>query len=117
MASFPGAVSQVLTNMVVNSLVHGFEEGQPGRIKITGKVDGDFVNFDYSDDGVGMDTSTLGQLFDPFYTTKRGTGGSGLGAHILFNLVTGALGGTVKVASAPGMGLHYKLRFPKVKRK
>ena len=117
MASFPGAVSQVLTNMVVNSLVHGFEEGQPGRIKITGKVDGDFVNFEYSDDGVGMDTSTLGQLFDPFYTTKRGTGGSGLGAHILFNLVTGALGGTVKVASAPGMGLHYKLRFPKVKRK
>ena len=117
LASFPGAVSQIVTNMVVNSLVHGFEEGQPGKIKITGKVDGDFVEFDYSDDGIGMDTAMLGQLFDPFFTTKRGTGGSGLGAHILFNLVTGALGGTVKVASAPGMGLHYKLRFPKVKRK
>jgi signal transduction histidine kinase len=117
LASFPGAVSQIVTNMVVNSLVHGFEEGQPGKIKITGKVDGDFVEFDYSDDGVGMDTATLGQLFDPFFTTKRGSGGSGLGAHILFNLVTGALGGTVKVVSAPGMGLHYKLRFPKVRRK
>lgn len=117
MASFPGAISQVVTNLVVNSLVHGFEEGQPGTIKISGKVDGDFVNFEYSDDGVGMDTSMLAQLFDPFFTTKRGTGGSGLGAHILFNLVTGALGGTVKVASAPGLGLHYKLRFPKVKRK
>ena len=117
MASFPGAVSQIVTNMVMNSLVHGFEEGQSGKIKISGKLDGDFVVFEYSDDGVGMDTGTLGQLFDPFFTTKRGSGGSGLGAHILFNLVTGALGGTVKVASAPGMGLHYKLRFPKVKRK
>ncbi|NGZ82842.1 GAF domain-containing sensor histidine kinase [Duganella aceris] len=117
LASFPGAVSQIITNMVVNSLVHGFEEGQPGKIRITGKVDGDFVDFDYSDDGIGMDTATLGQLFDPFFTTKRGSGGSGLGAHILFNLVTGALGGTVKVVSAPGMGLHYKLRFPKVRRK
>jgi signal transduction histidine kinase len=117
MASFPGAVSQIVTNMVVNSLVHGFEEGQSGKIRITGKVDGDFVDFDYSDDGAGMDNSTLAQLFDPFFTTKRGTGGSGLGAHILYNLVTGALGGTVKVVSAPGMGLHYKLRFPKIKRK
>ena len=117
MASFPGAVSQIVTNMVVNSLVHGFEEGQPGKIRISGKVDGDFVDFDYSDDGAGMDTSTLTQLFDPFFTTKRGSGGSGLGAHILYNLVTGALGGTVKVVSAPGMGLHYKLRFPKIKRK
>lgn len=117
LASFPGAVSQIVTNMVVNSLVHGFEEGQPGKITITGKVDGDFVEFDYSDDGIGMDNALLAQLFDPFFTTKRGSGGSGLGAHILFNLVTGALGGTVKVVSAPGMGLHYKLRFPKVRRK
>ncbi|MYN20198.1 GAF domain-containing protein [Rugamonas sp. FT107W] len=117
MASFPGAVSQIVTNMVVNSLVHGFEEGQSGKIKISGKVDGDFVDFQFSDDGVGMDSATLAQLFDPFFTTKRGSGGSGLGAHILYNLVTGALGGTVKVVSAPGMGLHYKLRFPKVKRK
>jgi signal transduction histidine kinase len=117
LASFPGAVSQIVTNMVVNSLVHGFEEGQSGKIRITGKVDGDFVEFDYSDDGIGMDSATLAQLFDPFFTTKRGSGGSGLGAHILYNLVTGALGGTVKVVSAPGMGLHYKLRFPKVRRK
>ncbi len=117
MASFPGAVSQIVTNMVVNSLVHGFEEGQAGKIKITGTTDGDFIDFDYSDDGIGMDNATLSQLFDPFFTTKRGSGGSGLGAHILYNLVTGALGGTVKVVSAPGMGLHYKLRFPRVHRK
>ena len=79
--------------------------------------DGDHVMLDYSDDGLGMDQSLLTQLFDPFFTTKRGSGGSGLGAHILYNLVTGPLGGTIKVSSAPGMGLHYKLRFPKDQRK
>jgi signal transduction histidine kinase len=115
--SFPGAVSQIVTNMVVNSLVHGFEEGQKGTIRITGKLEGDHVLFDYSDDGVGMDSTTLQQLFDPFFTTKRGSGGSGLGAHILYNLVTGPLGGTVKVVSSPGMGLHYHLRFPRDQRK
>ena len=114
--SFPGAVSQIITNMVVNSLVHGYAEGQGGTIKIVGQLDGGQVRFDYSDDGAGMDAETLKQLFDPFFTTKRGSGGSGLGAHILYNLVTGALGGTVKVDSAPGQGLQYKLRFPQSRR-
>lgn len=115
--SFPGAVSQIITNMVVNSLVHGFDGDQRGAIRITGRLDGDHVLFDYSDDGIGMDQHTLAQLFDPFFTTKRGAGGSGLGAHILYNLATGPLGGTIKVTSAPGMGLHYKLRFPRDQRK
>jgi signal transduction histidine kinase len=111
--SHPGAVSQILTNMVVNSLVHGFEEGQAGRIAIRTAIDGDMVTLDYSDDGMGMDQDTLAKLFDPFFTTKRGNGGSGLGAHILFNLATGALGGTVHVDSAPGQGLQYQLKFPR----
>ena len=110
--SYPGAVSQILTNMVVNSLVHGFAEGEPGVIRIHVRSEAEMLELDYSDDGLGMDSTTLAQLFDPFFTTKRGSGGSGLGAHILYNLVTGPLGGTVKVASAPGMGLHYKIRFP-----
>ncbi|OFJ48540.1 two-component histidine kinase [Janthinobacterium lividum] len=110
--SYPGAVSQIVTNMLVNSLVHGFVEGEPGKIKLSARTAGEMLELDYSDDGMGMDSATLGQLFDPFFTTKRGSGGSGLGAHILYNLVTGPLGGTVKVVSAPGMGLHYKIRFP-----
>jgi len=110
--SFPGAVSQIVTNMVMNSLVHGYEHEQPGKITIAARQDGASVVFDYGDDGAGMDKATLGQLFDPFFTTKRGQGGSGLGAHILFNLVTGPLGGTVKVESKPGEGLQYHLRFP-----
>src|SRR5450830_2117155 len=113
MESFPGAVSQILTNMVVNSLVHGFEHEQVGNIVVSAALDGDTVVFHYADDGTGMDAETLSKLFDPFFTTRRGSGGSGLGAHILFNLVTGPLGGTVKVESAPGQGLRYALRFPR----
>ncbi|WP_426178032.1 GAF domain-containing sensor histidine kinase [Massilia sp. TWR1-2-2] len=115
--SFPGAVSQVVTNMLMNSLVHGFEGDQSGVIVIKGALEGDTVVLDYSDNGAGMDAETLAKLFDPFFTTRRGSGGSGLGAHILYNLVTGALGGTVKVDSAPGQGLQYHLRFPRSRRK
>jgi len=111
--SYPGAVSQIVTNMVVNSLVHGFEREQAGRIAIRAALDGETVTLSYADDGAGMEEEALDKLFDPFFTTKRGSGGSGLGAHILFNLVTGALGGTVHVESSPGQGLRYALRFPR----
>jgi two-component system NtrC family sensor kinase len=115
--SFPGAVSQILTNMLMNSLVHGFEHEQAGTIMVRAALEGETVVLDYSDDGAGMDADTLAKLFDPFFTTRRGSGGSGLGAHILYNLVTGPLGGTVKVDSAPGQGLRYQLRFPRSRRK
>ena len=112
--SFPGAVSQILTNMVINSLVHGFERDQPGNITIRARLeDEDMVAFEYGDDGAGMDADTLAKLFDPFFTTKRGSGGSGLGGHILYNLVTGAMGGSLRVESSPGKGLQYYLRFPR----
>lgn len=115
--SYPGAVSQIVTNMLVNSLVHGFEERErAGTIAIRAALDGDTVAFSYADDGAGMDGETLDKLFDPFFTTKRGNGGSGLGAHILYNLVTGPLGGSVRVESAPGEGLRYALRFPRSRR-
>jgi signal transduction histidine kinase len=116
--SFPGAVSQIVTNMVVNSLVHGFERDQPGNITIRAWLeDDDMVAFEYGDDGAGMDADTLSKLFDPFFTTKRGSGGSGLGAHILYNLVTGSLGGSLRADSSPGKGLQYQLRFPRRTRK
>jgi signal transduction histidine kinase len=111
--SFPGAVSQIVTNMVVNSLMHGFERDQPGHITIQAEADGDDVVFTYGDDGAGMDADTLAKLFDPFFTTKRGSGGSGLGGHILYNLATSVLGGSLRVESSPGAGLRYHLRFPR----
>jgi len=112
MESFPGAVSQIVTNMVVNSLVHGFERDQHGHISICARLDGNQVVFDYVDDGAGMDADTLAKLFDPFFTTKRGSGGSGLGGHILYNLATGVLKGSLRAESSPGKGLQYHLRFP-----
>jgi signal transduction histidine kinase len=116
--SFPGAVSQIVTNMVVNSLVHGFERDQPGNITIRARLEeDDMVAFEYGDDGAGMDAETLAKLFDPFFTTKRGSGGSGLGAHILYNLVTGSLGGSLRVESSPGKGLQYFVRFPRKTKK
>jgi signal transduction histidine kinase len=115
--SFPGAVSQIVTNMLMNSLVHGFERDQPGQITIRASVDEeDVVTLDYADDGAGMDEDTLSKLFDPFFTTKRGNGGSGLGAHILYNLATGPLGGSVRAESSPGNGLQYYLKFPRSRR-
>ena len=115
--SYPGAVSQIVTNMLMNSLVHGFEErDQAGKITIRVALEGDAVSLAYADDGAGMDRDTLDKLFDPFFTTKRGNGGSGLGAHILYNLVTGPLGGSVQVESAPGEGLRYTLSFPRSRR-
>ncbi|WP_395006551.1 ATP-binding protein, partial [Undibacterium sp.] len=74
--------------------------------------DADDLKFQYHDNGHGMDKEALSKLFDPFYTTKRGQGGSGLGTHIVYNLVTGLLGGTIKAQSTPGQGLTYQLRFP-----
>jgi signal transduction histidine kinase len=116
--SFPGAVSQILTNMVVNSLVHGFERDQPGNITIRARLeDDDMVAFEYGDDGAGMDADTLAKLFDPFFTTKRGSGGSGLGAHILYNLVTGSLGGSLRVESSRARGCSTYVRFPRKTRK
>ena len=115
--SFPGAVSQIVTNMVMNSLVHGYEHEQPGKITSRAALEDEQVVFEYADDGAGMDKETLDKLFDPFFTTKRGLGGSGLGAHILYNLVTGPLGGTVRVESEPGQGLRYYLRFPRSRKK
>jgi two-component system NtrC family sensor kinase len=76
LVSFPGALSQIVTNLVINSLVHGFEPGQAGRIRIAARLEGESVLFEYGDDGAGMDQATLAQLFDPFFTTRRGQGGS-----------------------------------------
>ena len=66
----------------------------------------------YQDDGNGMDAQALEQLFDPFYTTKRGAGGSGLGTHLVYNLVTNALSGKIQAKSQPGKGLAYMIKFP-----
>ncbi len=115
MKTYPGAISQILTNLITNSLLHGFDGREQGNMLIQAQVDGDMLLFNYSDDGLGVGAAALERLFEPFYTTKRGQGGSGLGTHIVYNLVTGSLDGSIKVNSQPGAGLHYQLKFPRHK--
>ncbi|MCW8930082.1 MAG: HAMP domain-containing histidine kinase [Gammaproteobacteria bacterium] len=113
MESYPGAISQVLTNLMMNSLIHGYNEGEFGEIKITTTTDGEAnVILDYQDDGKGMDKETLSKIFDPFFTTKRGEGGSGLGMHLLYNLTSQKLLGKVNVKSTLNHGVNFSFNFP-----
>ncbi len=109
----PGAIAQIVTNMVVNSITHGFESKSAGKITLDVKEEGDNVVIYYKDDGRGLSEEELSQLFDAFFTTKRGQGGSGLGTHIMYNLVTQSLKGHIEADSALGNGLQYTIRFPK----
>ncbi|MBF0160469.1 MAG: HAMP domain-containing histidine kinase, partial [Magnetococcales bacterium] len=111
--SFPGAISQIIVNLVVNSLIYAFADHQRGEITITAYVDHDRrVELCYQDNGCGMDEATLKQIYEPFFTTRRNQGGSGLGMHIVFNLVTQQLNGTIQCQSAPGKGTHFRIQFP-----
>lgn len=108
-----GAISQIFTNLLMNSLIHGFEFMQQGQIRITVLEDADNIDIRYMDNGKGLTEEQLGKLFHPFFTTKRDQGGSGLGAHITYNLVRQTLGGSIEVSSKPNEGLHYHICFPK----
>lgn len=109
---YPGALSQVLTNLVFNSLTHAFAPDQDGHILITTTAGDGHVTLTYSDDGKGIALDLQTKVFEPFFTTRRGAGGSGLGLHILHTLVTQTLRGTVRLDSSPGQGVIFTLRFP-----
>jgi len=115
MDSFPGAISQMLTNLVMNSLIHGFEGQEGGKISMDITEEAGQVVLNYVDTGRGMDEEQLGHLFEPFYTTKRGTGGSGLGMNIVFNLVNNTLGGTISCRSSIGEGTSFTISMPVVR--
>ncbi len=111
--SYPGSVSQVLTNLINNTVLHGFEGCASGRITITARqLEAEQVLLTFADDGVGMSSKVLHQVFDPFFTTKMGQGGSGLGMNIVYNLVTGMLGGQIALASEPGKGTSVTITMP-----
>jgi signal transduction histidine kinase len=110
--TYPGAIAQIITNFVSNSLLHGYDPGERGHIHIGVVADAGWVTLRYTDDGHGMPKEHLARIFDPFFTTRRGTGGSGLGMHIVYNLATQALSGTIQAASQEGKGVEFVLRFP-----
>lgn len=113
--SFPGPLVQVLTNLINNALVHGFAPGQSGRIRV-GAVTTNPGQIEVSvrDNGKGIAPTHIKRIFDPFFTTRLGQGGSGLGLHVVHNIVTGILGGRVEVQSAVGEGCQFVLHLPVV---
>jgi C4-dicarboxylate-specific signal transduction histidine kinase len=112
--TYPGALYQIIVNFVLNSLMHGFAGRNDGHITISAQRNGEQVVLRYRDDGVGMPDEVRKKIFEPFFTTRRGEGGSGLGMHIVWNLATQLLKGTIVVESAPGAGTAFELRFPAV---
>jgi signal transduction histidine kinase len=110
--SFPGAISQIITNLIVNSLNHAFKEQEEGCINIEISKQGQVVLFRYRDDGCGMSEDGVNRVFEPFFTTARDQGGSGLGMHIVYNLVTQALNGRIECRSTLGEGVVFEIIFP-----
>jgi signal transduction histidine kinase len=118
MDTIPGAMAQIMTNLVTNSIRHGYasdpDSEQRGTITITARrSDGDRVRITFCDDGTGMDETTLNKIFEPFFTTKRNQGGTGLGMPIVYNLVRQQLKGDISVRSTPGAGTCFELILPR----
>jgi signal transduction histidine kinase len=112
--SYPGGLGQVLSNLINNALLHAFEGCSAPKMVISAReIEQGQVLLNFSDNGVGMAAKTLHQVFDPFFTTKMGQGGSGLGMNIVYNVVTGMLGGTIGIASTPGNGTSVTMMMPK----
>jgi signal transduction histidine kinase len=106
-------VGQVLTNLVQNACVHAFDGRDQGTITISARVDGDFVELRVQDDGSGMSEDNLKHAFDPFFTTRLGKGGSGLGLSVSYNIAHSVLAGSLSATSQPGHGSCMTLRFLK----
>jgi len=112
LTGMPGLLQQLLTNLVMNAILHAFDDGnRPGRIDIQVSPTATDVRLEFSDNGKGMDTNQLSRIFEPFYTTRRGEGGSGLGLYICYNIVTTQLGGTILCHSQPEAGCRFDIHF------
>jgi len=110
--SYPGALAQIITNMVLNSLIHAFNEGDNGTIAIEVLKNANGIILKYRDDGKGIPEENIKNIFEPFFTTKRGEGGTGLGMHIVYNTVTQILKGSISCESIQGKGISFFINLP-----
>lgn len=112
--TLPGALYQVVSNIILNAQLHAFVDGQRGLILVVCRPldDGNGIELTIRDDGIGMPSEIRQHVFEPFFTTRRGRGGTGLGLHMVYNLVTQLLGGTIACVSAPGEGTRFTIRVP-----
>lgn len=113
MDSYPGPIGQIVTNLVTNAVTHAFEGRPEGTMHLKAWRRGlHLVELTFADDGAGMPEADLKRVFDPFFTTRLGRGGSGLGLHIVYNLVTRVLGGRIEVTSRVGSGTRFHIGLP-----
>ncbi|HLO94188.1 MAG TPA: HAMP domain-containing sensor histidine kinase, partial [Burkholderiaceae bacterium] len=112
---YPGPLGQVLSNLLLNALLHAFEGRDQGLVRVSARS---LSASDYllvvEDDGIGMSEDVRRRAFDPFFTTKMGRGGTGLGLNIVYNLVCTVLGGSISLHSQAGRGSRFEIRLPKV---
>src|SRR5215204_1719919 len=111
---YPGSYGQILTNLFLNAANHAFADGRSGSISISARPRGsDDVEIIFADNGAGMTPDVQRQAFDPFFTTRRNEGGTGLGLHIVYNLVTQQLGGRMMLESRLGQGTTFRIIMPR----
>jgi signal transduction histidine kinase len=112
---YPGSYGQIVTNLFLNATNHAFADGRAGTISISARAHGqDDIEIIFADNGAGMTPDVQRQAFDPFFTTRRDEGGTGLGLHIVYNLVTQQFGGTMMLDTRPGQGTTFRITIPRV---
>lgn len=110
--TYPGTISQIISNLIINSLKHGFKNRESGAINIECRKDNNHLILSYQDDGQGINEEAAGKLFEPFYTTARSEGGTGLGLHIVYNLITQKLKGNIIINTLTESGLGFLIDLP-----
>lgn len=110
--SYPGFIAQVITNLIMNALTHAYEKEDSGEIRLQVECESGEVRMTFSDDGKGISSKNLEKIFEPFFTTRRNKGGTGLGLHIIYNIITQKLRGTIQCSSKSGEGACFEIRFP-----
>ena len=110
--SYPGLFSQIITNLIMNSINHGYDEREKGNININASIDNNTLLFEYKDDGRGITKENMLRIFDPFFTTNRNKGGTGLGLNIVYNIVKNNLKGSIHCTSTEAEGVLFKISVP-----
>lgn len=109
--SYPGPYAQIITNLVMNSLIHAYKKGDKGTISIEARIKGSKIYITYSDDGAGIEKENLSKIFDPFFTTNRKNGGTGLGLNIIYNIIKTTFKGEITCDSTLGEGTQFYIEL------